>query len=31
MPKLPQYVSYVGLVAALVFGFVVTLYAGLMF
>ncbi len=31
MPKLSQYVSYAGLVAALVFGFFVTVHAGMVF
>jgi hypothetical protein len=31
MPKLSHYVSYVGLAAALLFGFLVTVHAGAMF
>jgi len=31
MPKLSHYASYAGLVAALLFGFLVTLHAGVMF
>lgn len=31
MPKLSHYVSYIGLAAALLFGFLVTVHAGAMF